>query len=105
MSNVKLYRVTIECDVWVVASSRAEAEEIMSHEPDVLDDVRMNGNASARLTTEADDDSLPWLARSARGAHEQTVAEWALHTATVVAFEKHEAKMAAAQTTIPGVTL
>ena len=105
MSNVKLYRVTIECDVWVLAASRAEAEEIMSHEPDVLDDVRMNGNASAHLTTETDDDSLPWRARSARGAPEQTAAEWAQHTATVGAFAKHEAEMAAAQVALPGVTL
>lgn len=105
MSDVKLYRVTIECDVWVIARSERDAEAIISTERDVLSEVRDNADVRAVVVTEAQGDSLPWRADNTSDEDDMTVTEWARCTRRVVAREKHEAKMAAAQTTIPGVTL
>lgn len=116
MSDVKLYRVTIECDVWVIARSERDAEAILSTERDVLDDVRENASVTAvAVATEAgargsvshtiDDDSYPWRARDTEDADDMPVSEWAMRTRSAIAWEQHEAKMAAAQTTIPGGTL
>ena len=104
MSNVKLYRVTIECDVWVIAKSADDAEEILSAGDglDVLnDDVRHNATVTSRVVTGAEDDALPWRAEGAEDAEDATVTEWARRTKEIVSREKHEAKMAKAQTALP----
>jgi hypothetical protein len=88
MADVKLYRVTIEASAWVVAKSARDAENIISHEPEVLDDVRDNADVRAKpvdasmvrnLAAVVDGDTLPWRARgvSDDDADGVTVAEWA----------------------------
>jgi len=116
MADVKLYRVTIECDVWVIARSKRDAEAIISHERDVLDDVSENADVRAVLVaTEADSrgsvsrtidgDAYPWRAEDTEDEADMTVAEWAQRTREVLADEAHEAKMRRAQVALPRVTL
>ena len=88
MSDVKLYRVTIRANVWVLAKSERDAEAIISHEPEVFDDVRDNADVRAVLVNASmardisavvDGDTLPWRARGVSDdiADGVTVAEWA----------------------------
>ncbi len=100
----KLYRVTIECEVWVIASSREDAENInhASEWYDILnDDVRHNAGITARVVTSASSNNLPWRAEGCEDAEDATIAEWASRTREAVEREKHEAKMAKAQTALP----
>ena len=102
--ELKLFRVTIECDVWVIAKSAGDAEEILSASDgrDVLDDdVRHNATVIARVATGAEYGALPWRADGAEDADDATVTEWARRTKEIVSREKHEAKMAKAQTSLP----
>lgn len=103
-TELKLFRVTIECDVWVIAKSTDDAEEILSASDggDVLnDDVRHNATVIASVVTNAEDNSLPWRAEGAEDAEDAFVTEWARRTKEIVSREKHEAKMAKAQTSLP----
>ena len=100
----KLYRVTIECEVWVIATSREDAESInhASEWHDILsDDVRYNAGITARVVTSASSNNLPWRAEGCEDAEDATIAVWAVRTREAVAREKHEAKMAAAQVALP----
>ena len=102
--ELKLFCVTIECDGWVIAKSADDAEKILSASDgrDVLnDDVRHNATVIARVATGAEYGALPWRADGAEDADDATVTEWARRTKEIVSREKHEAKMAKAQTALP----
>lgn len=99
---LKLYRVTIEADVWVITPSREAAEQILDSDDalDVLlDDVRSNALVMAQEVDDADVHEFPWRADGAEDAPDATVAAWAKHTAEMLKREEDTAK----QVLLPGV--
>jgi len=103
-NGLKLFRVTIECDVWVIAPSQRAAETILDTREgrDILtDDVKHNASVTARVATQAEDAALPWRAKGAEDVDDATVTEWSRKTREIVEREKHESKMAAAQVALP----
>lgn len=109
--ELRLYRVTITCDVWVIAETRDDAEKILQSDDgrDVLSqEVRHGATAHAVQTTSVTGpaiNDLPWRADSAIGAPDATLREWAYETAQLARRDARIARDRAAQTTIPGVTL
>lgn len=103
-TGLRLFRTTIECDVWVIAPTREAAEKILSARDarDILnDDIRHNASVMARETTEANDDSLPWHAVGAEDAKDATVTEWARVTKALRELDKQKKLDAEAQPSLP----
>jgi hypothetical protein len=79
----RLYMVTVEFEVPVLATSREAAEEHASHDYDIWSDMRGDaGHVHAREITKASQlaadmrDALPWLAADVEDSEERTCAEW-----------------------------
>jgi hypothetical protein len=108
---VRLYRVEITVTTYVLAASRADAEDILDadHGAELMSEARHDAAVFATPATTVPEKwkrCLPWHAPDVEDSDlpEVRAEEWARHTAEREAVDKHNAEMAARQVGLPGVT-
>ena len=109
--NVRLYRVTITVETYVLATSDEDAEEILSaeHGREIMDDAGRNATVIATPASDVPPSwrtCYPWHAPHVECTDLPDVyaEEWARHTAERRRIDAHNAEMARAQVALPGVT-